>query len=201
MRYGSLFAKAGAVTDAKTGATTATGVGRVNRPGDTGRWARFARLGVFVATCTATLGLLAGTARASHYAVGDIPTLISADDAAKLTKAGVATTEDLLTKGGKAKDRKALAKASGLKANVVMDLVRRADLLRIKGIGPEMVLLLEAADVKTVADLAKKEAPALTTTADAANKAKKITEKPPTEPQFQDWIDQAKKLPAVVEGK
>jgi len=187
MRHGSLFA--------------ADGVRSMTKVGNAGRWARFAKLGVFVATFGMTLGLFAGTARASHYAVGDIPTLISTDDAAKLTKAGVATTEDLLSKAGKAKDRKALVKASGLKASVVMDLVRRADLLRIKGVGPEMVLLLEASGVKTVADLAKKEAPALTTAADTANKAKKITEKPPTEPQFQDWIDQAKKLPAVVEGK
>ena len=37
--------------------------------------------------------------------------------------------------------------------------------------------------------------------ADKVNKAKKITEKPPTEPQFQDWIDQAKQLPVVLEGK
>jgi DNA replication protein DnaD len=64
-----------------------------------------------------------------------------------------------------------------------------------------MVLLLEASGVKTVADLSKKEPAALTTTADQANKAKKITEKPPTEPQFQDWIDQAKSLPPVLEGK
>lgn len=162
----------------------------------------FKKLGL---TLGLTLGLafggLSGTARASHYAVGDVPSLISAGDAAKLTKAGVATTEDLLQKGAKAQDRKALAKSSGLKASTLMDLVRRADLLRIKGVGPEMVLLLEAAGVKSVADLAKKEAPALTTAADAANKSKKITEKPPTEPQFQDWIDQAKKLPAVIEGK
>jgi len=43
--------------------------------------------------------------------------------------------------------------------------------------------------------------PTDTAAADAANKAKKITEKPPTEPQFKDWIDQAKALPAAVEGK
>ena len=160
------------------------------------------RLGLALGvTLALAFGPLSGSARASHYAVGDIPTLISADDAARLTKAGVATTEDLLAKGAKAKDRKALVKSSGLKAAAVTDMVRRADLLRIKGIGPEMVLLLEASGVKTIAELAKKEAPALTTAADAANKAKKITEKPPTEPQFQDWIDQAKKLPAVVEGK
>jgi predicted flap endonuclease-1-like 5' DNA nuclease len=159
------------------------------------------RLGFFGVAVAATLGLFAGTARASHYAVGDVPALITADDAAKLAKAGVTTTEDLLQKAAKPKDRKALVKASGLKANVVMDLARRCDLLRIKGVGPEMVLLLEASGVKTVTDLGTKEASALTTAADTANKAKKITEKPPTEPQFQDWIDQAKKLPPVIEGK
>lgn len=145
--------------------------------------------------------LFVSTASASHYAVGDVPTLITAADAEKLTKAGVATTEDLLQKAGKTKDRKALGKASGLSATTLTTLVRRCDLLRIKGIGPEMVLLLEAAGVKTSAELAKKEAAALTTASDAANKSKKITEKPPTEPQFQDWIEQAKQLPPVVEGK
>jgi len=148
-----------------------------------------------------TLSLFVGTAAASHYAVSDVPTLIGAAEAAKLTKAGVATTEDLLQKAAKAKDRKALAKASGLSGPAVMDLARRCDLLRIKGVGPEMVLLLEASGVKTVADLSKKQAPALTAAADQANKTKKITEKPPTEPQFQDWIDQAKQLPPVIEGK
>lgn len=161
------------------------------------------RHGLMIALLTGglTLNLFTGTAAASHYAVTDVPTLIGADNASKLAKAGVTTTEDLLQKAAKPKDRKTLAKASGLSGAAVMDLARRCDLLRIKGIGPEMVLLLEATGVKTVADLSKKEAPALTTAADQANKAKKITEKPPTEPQFKDWIDQAKQLPPVIEGK
>ena len=145
--------------------------------------------------------LIAGPALASHYAVADIPSLIKEADAAKLAKAGVTTTEELLQRGATAKDRKALVKASGLPASTIMDLARRCDLLRIKGIGPEMVLLLEASGVKTTLDLSKKEAAALTTTADAANKVKKITEKPPAESQFQDWIEQAKKLAPMIEGK
>jgi predicted flap endonuclease-1-like 5' DNA nuclease len=161
------------------------------------------RHGLLIALLTGglTLHLLAGSASASHYAVADVPSLIVAADAAKLTKAGVVTTEDLLQKTAKPKDRKALAKASGLSAPTVMEFARRCDLLRIKGVGPEMVLLLEASGVKSVADLSKKEAAALTAAADQANKAKKITEKPPTEPQFKDWIDQAKQLPPVIEGK
>jgi len=142
-----------------------------------------------------------GTALASHYAVGDVPTLISAADAEKLKKGGVSTTEELLDKGAKTKDRKALAKSSGLAGPALLTLVRRCDLLRIKGVGPEMVLLMEAAGVKTAADLAKKDAEALTAATDAANKSKKITEKPPTKPQFEDWIEQAKALPPVIEGK
>jgi len=145
-----------------------------------------------------TLRLLTGVAGASHYAVADVPTLISAAEAEKLSKAGVGTTEELLQKSASSKDRKALVKASGLSSTAVMTLARRCDLLRIKGVGPEMVLLLEAAGVHTTADLSKKEPAALTTATDQANKSKKISEKPPTAPQFQDWIAQAKQLPPVL---
>jgi len=156
---------------------------------------------IFALVTGLALTLVQGTALASHYAVGDVPTLITAADAEKLKKGGVATTEEMLLKAAKPKDRKALAKASGLAPATVMSIALRCDLLRIKGIGPEMVLLLEAAGVKSSAELAKKDAAGLTAASDAANKAKKITDKPPTEPQFQDWIAQAKALPAVIEGK
>jgi len=148
-----------------------------------------------------TLTLSQGAALASHYAIGDVPKLISAEDAEKLKKGGVSTTEEMLLKAAKPKDRKALAKATGLPAATIMTIAHRCELLRIKGIGSEMVVLLEAAGVNTSAELAKKDAPGLTAAADAANKAKKITDKPPTEPQFQDWIEQAKALPTVIEGK
>jgi len=156
---------------------------------------------IFALITGLTLTLSQGAALASHYAVGDVPKLISAEDADKLKKGGVSTTEEMLLKAAKPKDRKALAKASGLPAATIMTIAHRCELLRIKGIGSEMVLLLEAAGVKTSAELAKKDAPGLTAAADAANKAKKITDKPPTEPQFQDWIEQAKALPTVIEGK
>ncbi|HTA21584.1 MAG TPA: DUF4332 domain-containing protein [Polyangia bacterium] len=144
---------------------------------------------------------LAGAARASHYATADVPRLIDAAQVEKLHKAGVETTEQLFDKGAKAKDRKALAKAAGLKPAVVLDLVRRCDLLRLKGVGSEMVLLLEAAGVKTTAELGKQTAPALMESINKANQAKKISEKPPTEPQVGDWIGQAQKLPQVLEEK
>jgi predicted flap endonuclease-1-like 5' DNA nuclease len=155
----------------------------------------------FVLASLLTLLVGARAAQASHYAVADVPRLIPAGDVDKLHKVGVETTEQLLDKAAKAKDRKGLAKAAGLPPAALLELARRCDLLRIKGVGSEMVLLLEAAGVKTTAELARSEAAALTTTALAANKTKKITEKPPTEPQLADWIAQARKLPQVLETK
>jgi len=145
--------------------------------------------------------LLPATVRASHYAVADVPRLVSSEEAGKLHKAGVETTEQLLDKAAKSKDRKALAKTSGLKPAVLLDLARRCDLLRLKGVGSEMVLLLEAAGVKTTAALGKQTAAGLMENITKANKASKITEKPPTEPQVGDWIAQAQKLPQVLEEK
>ncbi|HVR61530.1 MAG TPA: DUF4332 domain-containing protein [Polyangia bacterium] len=145
--------------------------------------------------------LAAGSAEASHYALTEVGRLVPPSDAEKLKKAGVETTEQLLQKSATAKDRKALAKASGLGVPAVTALARHCDLLRIKGVGPEMVLLLEAAGVRSIADLAKRDAAGLTAATESANKGKKISEKLPTEPQIADWIEQAKKLPLVLDAK
>jgi predicted RecB family nuclease len=155
----------------------------------------------FAVLVALSLLLLGRAAQASHYAVGDVPGLIPPAEAEKLQKAGIKTTEDLLGKAAKTKDRKALAKSAGLPAPELLNLARRCDLLRLKGVGSEMVLLLEASGVKTTAELAKKDLAGLAAAVASANQAKKITEKPPAEPQLQYWIDEAKKLPPVLESK
>jgi len=155
----------------------------------------------FLIAATLLVTALGGAARASHYALADVPRLVKPAEVDKLKKGGVTTTEELLDKAAKAKDRKALAKASGLAAGDLLALAKRCDLLRIKGVGSEMVLLLEAAGIKSTADLVKQDPPKLMGAVTDANKAAKITEKPPTEPQLADWIEQAKKLPQVVEAK
>jgi predicted flap endonuclease-1-like 5' DNA nuclease len=152
-------------------------------------------------TMVLSLTVLVGAARASHYAIADVPRLLTPAQVEKLHKANVNTTEELLAKASKAKDRKTLAKTSGLPAADLLALAKRCDLLRIKGVGAEMVLLLEAAGVKSTADLVKQEPGALTAAVTKANQTSKITEKLPTEPQLADWIGQAKNLPQVVETK
>ena len=147
------------------------------------------------------LMMAAGTARASHYAVADVPRIITPQQVEKLHKGKIETTEQLLEKAAKPKERAALAKATGMKPAELLTLARRCDLLRIKGVGSEMVLVLEAAGVKSTADLMSKDPAALTAAVESANKTAKISEKLPNEAQLADWIAQAKKLPQVVESK
>lgn len=159
------------------------------------------RVSLFLTLFVALLLGWAGSARASHYAVADVPRIITPAQVEKLHKAKIETTEQLYDKAAKSKDRKALAKASGLPAAELLALVRRCDLLRIKGVGSEMVLLFEAAGVKSTADLTAAAPATLTAAMDSANRTARISEKPPTEPQLADWIAQAKKLPQAIESK
>src|SRR3954468_1870678 len=110
----------------------------------------------------------------SQYNVSEVPRLVAARDAARLHANGVHSTEDVLQKGARADGRRALAKTTGVRLATVETLARRADLLRLSDIGPEHVLLLEAAGVKSVPDLATRDAAALGATLGAAGKAKHL---------------------------
>ena len=80
---------------------------------------------MYIRACLVALTLLvtafAGAARASHYALADVPRLVKPGEVEKLKKASISTTEELLAKSAKAKDRKALAKSSGLSGSLVMN--------------------------------------------------------------------------------
>lgn len=147
-------------------------------------------------TLLAMLAFLAGgaPAAANPYNVSEIPRLIDAGDARKLHDAGIHTTDELLRRGTTADQRKQLAKQAGLRGARVDQLIRCADLLRLQDIGPEWVMLLDAAGVKSVSDLATLRPPALTRKVAAVNRARHLANPAPTEAQIRDWIAQAGKL-------
>ena len=70
--------------------------------------------------------------------------------AAKLTEAGVPTTEALLSEGATPAGRKALAEKSGISEALILKWVNHVDLARINGIAGQYAELLEAAGVDTV---------------------------------------------------
>jgi hypothetical protein len=138
---------------------------------------------------------------ANPYNVSEIPRLIAAADARKLHEAGVHTTDELLRRAATVDQRKQLAKQAGLRGARVDQLARWADLLRLQDIGPEWVMLLEAAGVKSVPDLATRDAAELTRKGAALNRVRHIANPAPTEAQVRGWIAQAGKLPAALTPK
>lgn len=118
-----------------------------------------------------------------------------------MAKAGVTTTQGLLSAGGARKGRKALAKASGCSEHQVLEWVNRADLMRVRGVGEEYSDLLECAGVDTVKELRSRKAANLHTKMREVNTAKKrrLVRRPPGLSEVEAWIAHAKTLkPAVT---
>jgi len=118
--------------------------------------------------------------------------------AEKLGNAGVLTVESLLEKGASRSGRKAISEASGIDEGKVLNWVNKADLFRIKGIGPQFSELLEAAGVDTVKELSNRNAENLYQKLVEVQAEKKITRAVPALKQVTNFIEQAKTLPPVV---
>ncbi len=69
------------------------------------------------------------------------------DMSKKLRAAGITNSDHLLEKAGPAAARRALAKELDIDAKMLLELVNRADLARIQGIGEQYSNLLEEAGV------------------------------------------------------
>jgi predicted flap endonuclease-1-like 5' DNA nuclease len=120
--------------------------------------------------------------------------------AAKLGAVGVSSTDDLLEQGAKPGGRKSLEESTGIAHALILEWVNHVDLMRIKGVGSEYSDLLEAAGVDSPAELARRNAENLATTVQEVVAARPgIVRRVPTETELQDWIDQSKDLPKVVE--
>ncbi|NLA82576.1 MAG: DUF4332 domain-containing protein [Clostridiaceae bacterium] len=118
---------------------------------------------------------------------------------AKLMEAGVGSMEALLEAGASKKGRTELAEKSGISEKLILTWTNHADLNRVKGIGSQYSDLLEEAGVDTVPELARRNAENLYQKIMEINEAKKLVRKPPSLSQIQDWIEQAGKLPRVME--
>lgn len=119
--------------------------------------------------------------------------------AAQLTAVGVHTTDDLLERGATEKGREELEKTSSIGHALILKWVNRVDLYRINGVGSEYSDLLEIAGVDTVPELAQRNAANLTETMAEANAARNLVRRLPTVEMVTDWVEQAKKLPRVVQ--
>ena len=119
--------------------------------------------------------------------------------AAKLNEAGIATTEDLLTKCAKKSGRAALAEATGISEKLVLRWTNHADLMRISGIAGQFAELLEAAGVDTVKEFRHRVAANLQPKLQEVNTEKLICGRVPAVSEVERMIAQAKELEPVIE--
>lgn len=116
----------------------------------------------------------------------------------KLQDAGIASTDDLLSRGATAQGRADIASQSGITETLILKWVNHADLYRIKGIGSEYADLLEASGVDTVPELAQRNPDNLYQKLTEVNSEKNLVRKTPSQSDVTDWVTQAKQLPRVI---
>ena len=119
--------------------------------------------------------------------------------AAKLEAAGVATTDELLSRGATPGGRKSIEEATGISHALILEWVNHVDLMRLAGVGSEYADLLEAAGVDSPAELAQRNAANLATTiAEVVAARPNIVRRTPSEGMIGGWITEAKTLPKIV---
>jgi predicted flap endonuclease-1-like 5' DNA nuclease len=146
----------------------------------------------------AALVAMAAIAHASNYALEEIPDAIPAADAQRLKGQGIATTFQLLEKAGDAKARRELAKAAKVPEKSLEQWVQMADVMRVKGVGPDVTRLLAACGVHTVAQLKTQDATKLSDQISKVNDKQHLSQNPPSVEHLQAWIAQAQTLPIVL---
>jgi len=124
---------------------------------------------------------------------------IGSNYAEKLQHMGINTVQNLLDKGCSRNGRKELAEKANISETLILEWVNMADLFRIEGVGEEYSDLLEEAGVDTVVELSKRIPEDLYAKLKEANEKKKLVRQLPSLDMVKKWIEQAKKLPRVVE--
>ena len=125
---------------------------------------------------------------------------IGMSDLKRLAKQGIKTTQALLAHGYDRGERKKLAQATGLSEASIKEMVSRADMLQVRGIGPEYAGLLESVGVDNPQELKSRDPEKLTEQIAKTNRKKKLVRRLPTLEQIKAWILDATAIPGAPHG-
>jgi hypothetical protein len=142
---------------------------------------------------------LASPSLASQYSLDQARQIISRAEAKSLRRAGIQSTFDILIHGRTPSDRAELSTATGLSVEKILSLVMLADLMRVRGIGPDVARLLTAVKVRTVEDLQRADPEATAVAVHDINKRLHLSTNPPGAESISYWVVQARELPVVLE--
>ena len=119
---------------------------------------------------------------------------------AKLRATGIESVEDLREAGTTPAKRAALSKQVDRNESIILRWVQIADLMRIKGVDTKQSTLLWEAGIKAPADLPAQQPNHLLLLLRRINEESRIVKKLPSSQQLASWIEQAKKLPVLIEA-
>jgi len=117
----------------------------------------------------------------------------------KLTKASIKSTDELLKKGATPEGRKEIENATGIGNDLIFKWINIADMLRIRDMNIEYIYLLKEAGVNSVVEFAQRNPEVFYKILVEINNRTKLVSKPPSVDVVRDWIEQAKKLPQIIE--
>ena len=138
-------------------------------------------------------------AHASHYLIADVPDVIQKNYHAKLAAAGIHDTKALFGAIATKKARRDLAKKVGVMYATLTKWATFIDLMRVDGIGPKMVRLLNASDVKHLKSFVEQDAAALHPRMRQANRGGRYSEVVPGVEVVRSWIQRAQSLPIILQ--
>ena len=119
--------------------------------------------------------------------------------AEKLLAVGVTDTDILLEKCAKPAGRKALEEETGISGKLILTWCNHADLMRIKGVGPQFSELLEAAGVDTVKEFRNRVPANLQPKLEEVNEQKHLVGRVPSLSEVERMVAQAKDLEPKME--
>jgi len=115
-----------------------------------------------------------------------------------LRSAGIRTTGALMKSCAGRKGRREIAKRTGIKEGTLLRWAGQVDLYRIKGVGMDYAILLEAAGYPTSGVLARQDAEDVYRRLAEQNRVAPLVKKLPTRYQVLDWIRNASRLSEMV---
>ena len=132
-----------------------------------------------------------------NYKIIDIEG-IGPEFARKLEAAGVAMTNDLLVRTVDPGSRLDLSAQTGIGEAYIDRWAEMANLMRLKGIGPQYSELLVSAGVVSLEQLATRSAEDLVQALERVNTERKLATSPPTLSEVQAWFRELAKLPSPI---
>lgn len=110
----------------------------------------------------------------------------------------ITTCSQLLSAAASYADRETLARSTRLPIELLTELVQRADMARVNGVGTVFGLMLEELGVLDVRMLAAQTPEELHERLRAYNQQERLARRSPTPEEVSDWIGQARLLRPLV---